>query len=196
MAQQKKRKEMEVHPLLQKVIAVYHITQVLAIITCVVLSINYMSFYALLSAIFPIIVFIIFWVASKCNFQDLVVILVHYNPILSTMWFLSVFPGFVMACVFTQDLDIYSTSYVETVNVRETIVAVLTGILSLSSAIFAVMGIWKSARKVVLIAKSTECDPVNTVGSVPSSYEAPVTFTDLNGIQLAQGCNGQPMLPR
>ncbi|KAK3598470.1 hypothetical protein CHS0354_039558 [Potamilus streckersoni] len=185
------RQEMEVNPSLQKVIAVYHIIQVIAVIICVAVSITSLLFYIALSVIIPVILFIIFWVASKCNFQDLVVILVHFNPILSTMWFLVIFPFFVMACVLNKQLGMYSYYYAYTVDVRVTIVAVVTGILSLSSAIFAVMGIWKSARKVVLSARSGDRDHVSATSCGPPPYETPVTITDLNGIQIAQSPYGQ-----
>ncbi|KAL3882016.1 hypothetical protein ACJMK2_028397 [Sinanodonta woodiana] len=188
------RGEMKVNPILQKVIAGYHITQVIAIIICIAVSINSLFFYILLSAMIPIIAFIIFWVASKCNFQDLVVILVHYNPVLSIIWFLMVFPIFVLACILNGSYFMYSYYY--GVDVRGTIVAVMTGILSLGSAIFAVMGIYKSARKVVLIARSVEYDPINAVGSAPPAYDAPVTFTDINATRITQGSIGQTMMPR
>ncbi|KAL3882018.1 hypothetical protein ACJMK2_028399 [Sinanodonta woodiana] len=188
------RVEMEVNASLQKVIAIYHILQVIAIIICVGLSISYLLFYILLSAIIPISLFIIFWVASRCNFRDLVVILVHFNPILSTMWFISIFPVFILACAMNRQLYMYDYYVLYTVDVRVTIIAVITGVLSLCSAIFAVMGIWKSARNVVLTARSGASNPVNAAVSVPSPYEAPVTFPDLNSIQLAQGPYGQQRL--
>ncbi|KAL3882014.1 hypothetical protein ACJMK2_028395 [Sinanodonta woodiana] len=191
------RAEMEVNPLLQKVIAIYHIIQVIAIIICVAVSINSLLFYIILSAIFPVVLFIIFWVASKCNFADLVVILVHYNPIHSTIWFLSVFPVFVTACILNQNLVMHSYYIGASVDVRVTLVAVITGITSLSSAIFAVMGIWKSARRVVLIARSSDCDPVNAVESCPPPYDAPVNFTDLNDVLIARSdeCDADESAP-
>ncbi|KAL3882015.1 hypothetical protein ACJMK2_028396 [Sinanodonta woodiana] len=187
---------MEVNPMLKKVIAIYNISQVIAIIVCVAVSVTSVLMFLLLPAILLVIVFIILVVASKCNFQDLVVILVHYNPILSTMCFLCVFPVCVCACILGGDYSIYRYIYGDGVDDRVILIAVMTGLLSIGSAIFAVMGIWKSARKVVLVARSSECDPVNAVGSVPPAYDAPVTFTDLNGIRIVQGFYGQPLLPR
>ncbi|KAL3882023.1 hypothetical protein ACJMK2_028404 [Sinanodonta woodiana] len=185
------RAEMKVNPKLQKVIAIYHIIHVIAIFICIAVSITSLVFYIVISAIIPVILFIIFWVASKCNFKDLVVILVHYNPILSTVCVLVDFPVFIMACIMHQQLVINSDYYTASVDVRPTIIAVMTGILSLGSMIFAVMGIWKSARIVLLVARSGECDPVNPVESCPPPYDAPVNFTDLNGIRISQVTHGE-----
>ncbi|KAL3882013.1 hypothetical protein ACJMK2_028394 [Sinanodonta woodiana] len=173
------RTEMELNPILQKVIAVYHIIQVIAIITCLAYVVIKLEVYIVFFVIIPVILFIILWVASKCNCQDLVVLLVHYNPILSTTCFLLVFPLFVIACIKNQNMYMYYN--ISLYEVPVLVIAVMTGIISLGSAVFAVMGIWKSARHVVLIARSGEYDSVNAVGCVQPTYDAPVTFTDLNG---------------
>ncbi|KAK3598472.1 hypothetical protein CHS0354_039560 [Potamilus streckersoni] len=187
------RQEMEVNPTLKKVIAIHHITQVVAIILCAaVSSINFILLCFHLLVVIPIILFIVLLVASKCNFQDLIAILVQFNPILSTMWFLSIFPVFIITFFLNQYWFMYTTNYADISDARVTIVAIMTCILSLSSAIFAVMGIWKSARNVVLIARSGDRDHVSSVGCVPTPYDAPVNLTDLSGIPITQALIVKP----
>ncbi|KAK3598467.1 hypothetical protein CHS0354_039555 [Potamilus streckersoni] len=184
------RQELEVNPSLQKVIAVYHIIQINAIIICVAVSINSLQFYFLISAYIPITLFVIFWVASKCNFQDLVIILVHFNPILSSMYFLVVFPVLVATCILYLSSGIFNDYLRQTADVRVAIIAVMTGIMSLSSAVFGVMGIWKSARKVVLSARFDYPDPVDAVGYVPLPCEEQVTFIDPNDKHIGKAAYG------
>ncbi|KAL3883346.1 hypothetical protein ACJMK2_029620 [Sinanodonta woodiana] len=95
---------------------------------------------SLITAIVPTTLFVILWIASKCNFKDLNAILRHFNPLLSALWFFVYFPICIRCSRFVDEALL-------------TIAAILTGFLSLTSAMSAIYGIWKSARHVVLRTK-------------------------------------------
>ncbi|KAL3883357.1 hypothetical protein ACJMK2_029638 [Sinanodonta woodiana] len=132
---------MEVNPRLQNAIAAHHIIQVVsavAIIIYVAVSIPFIWMSKFLtSGLGPIYVFIIFWIASKCSYKDLRLILVHFNTLLCMMW-ITVFSLF---GIISQE---FSDGRVPV------ILVIIFGFLCLTSVIFATYGIWKSARKVIL----------------------------------------------
>ncbi|KAK3580695.1 hypothetical protein CHS0354_017976 [Potamilus streckersoni] len=145
------RAEMEVNRILQNVIVAHHLIQVVnvvvGVITCGATS-HFLLMVVYLFAIAPVFVFIVFWIASKCNFKDLRLILVHFNCILSILWFMAILPIFIRYIHFSR--GIYDSTQFNAVTLALTIV---NGILSLSSICFAVCAIWKAARNVVLKAK-------------------------------------------
>ncbi|KAK3603308.1 hypothetical protein CHS0354_025913 [Potamilus streckersoni] len=188
------RAEMEVSPRLQKAIVAHQIIQVvspvvLVIIYATALKLSEDSFHhkpspwtllIFISAIIPTSLFIIFWIASKCNYQDLRLILVHFNPVLSIMWFLVFFPF----CIICPILS---------VGIVTILIAIISGFLSLSSAIFAIYGIWKSARKVVLSARSAKYEHYDVLDSIPPTRESPSTYSEINGVRLSQANYIQPI---
>ncbi|KAL3883369.1 hypothetical protein ACJMK2_029643 [Sinanodonta woodiana] len=157
------RAEMEVNPRLKNAIAAHHIIQLLssvAIIICAAALTTFSgSFEILFWGLGPIYLFIILWIASKCSYQDLRLILVHFNTGLSLLW-LGVFSSF---CV------ISLRDYKGIVTV---VLASIAGLLCLSSVIFANYGIWKSARKVVLSARLVQRDEYEVLGSHPPTLQS------------------------
>ncbi|KAK3603309.1 hypothetical protein CHS0354_025914 [Potamilus streckersoni] len=179
------RAEMEVSPRLQAAIVVHHILQVVSPVAVIIIYVASLSLFPwllmiLISAIIPAFLFIIFWIASKCNYQDLRTILVHFNAFLSTLWFLVYFPFFILCSIFMERMLMI-------------LVVIITGFLSLSSAFFATYGIWKSARNVVLSARFAKDEHNHVLAVLPPTYEAPVTFTDLNGIRIPPATFNQLM---
>ncbi|KAL3883347.1 hypothetical protein ACJMK2_029621 [Sinanodonta woodiana] len=177
--------EMEVNPRLQNAIVTHHIIQVVSPVVVIIIYAAPSTIFpwvlmTLISAVVPIFLFIIFWIASQCNYKDLSAILVHFNPLLSAMWFFVYFPFCILCSLFLEE--------------KVTILAaVITGFLSLSSAIFATYGIWKSARNVALRARSAKIEDNDALVCVPPPYEEPVTFTDLNCVQLPEANYKQPL---
>ncbi|KAL3883372.1 hypothetical protein ACJMK2_029646 [Sinanodonta woodiana] len=126
-----------------------------------------------LFAIVPTYLFIIFWIASKCSYQDLRIILVHFNPFLSTLWFLVYFPFGVIFGI--------SNAGILTI-----VILIMTAFLCLSSAIFATYGIWKSARIVVLSASHVKRAHYDVLGSTPPTVEPPDMYSEINVQRLSQ----------
>ncbi|KAL3882025.1 hypothetical protein ACJMK2_028406 [Sinanodonta woodiana] len=94
-----------------------------------------------LSPILPAFVFVI--ITRTC---------VHFNFILSTLWFITVFPVFIISIIF---------------GAVPLVVAIFNGILSFTSISFAVCAIWKAAKNVVLNAKLAtlqQVDEQNGIG--------------------------------
>ncbi|KAK3586274.1 hypothetical protein CHS0354_009225, partial [Potamilus streckersoni] len=118
----------------------------------------------------------------------------HFNTMLSTLWFITVFPSFVFACIMSINFDIFTYYYSDTVDVRLLVVAVVTGLISMSSAILAVWGIWKSARDVVILSKFCECDLDNGIVPVPQPHVAPVICTVHNGMRVGQAHSDERLL--
>ncbi|KAL3882008.1 hypothetical protein ACJMK2_028389 [Sinanodonta woodiana] len=182
--------EMGMNPSAHKALAVYNIFNVLGMIACVsvIVSINNTIFCCIFSAIIPIIVLTIFCIASKCKYQDMMIIHVHFNTILSTLWFIAVCPVFVLACVMGINFD-----YSETVGARLLAVTVITGVISVSSAISVVWGIWKSAQNVVLLARIRERHLDHGVVRGYQPYEAS-TCTNCNCMEAGQDHSDEAIL--
>ncbi|KAL3882012.1 hypothetical protein ACJMK2_028393 [Sinanodonta woodiana] len=179
----------------QKVLAVYNTFNVLGMIACisVAVSINNATFYCIFSAIIPIILLTIFWIASKCKYQDMMIILVHFNTILSTLWFIAVCPVFVLACVMGINFEMFRYDYSETVGARLIAVTGITGVISVTSAISAVWGIWKSAQNVVLLARFGERHLHHGVVRGYQPYEAS-TCTNRNCMRAGRDHSDEAIL--
>ncbi|KAL3882022.1 hypothetical protein ACJMK2_028403 [Sinanodonta woodiana] len=160
--------EMEVNRILQNVIVAHHIIQVInmvvGIIICGATSHIFLTLVHL-SPILPAFIFVIFWIASQCNYQNLRHILVHFNFILSMLWFMAVFPIFIISIVVP--MNEYEYRYSRESIAVPVVVAVLNGILSFSSISFAVSAIWKAARNVVLNAKLATLHQVDGHNGIP-----------------------------
>ncbi|KAK3580696.1 hypothetical protein CHS0354_017978 [Potamilus streckersoni] len=147
------RAEMEVNRILQNVIVAHHIIQFVNSVAGFIICGATLHFFLMmihLSLILPAFIFVIFWIASNCNYQNLRLILVHFNFILSLLWFMAVFPIFVVSIILAMNMN--ESHYSREFNVVPIVVAIVNGILSLSSVSFAVCAIWKAARNVVLKA--------------------------------------------
>ncbi|KAL3883367.1 hypothetical protein ACJMK2_029641 [Sinanodonta woodiana] len=156
------RAEMEVNSRLQNAIAAHHIIQVVSpvvIIICVAASMSSpWPLFILRWALAPAYVFIIYWIASKCSYKDLRLILVHFNAILSAMWFAVYFYYFI-TCLLLID------------EIITMVLVIFTGFLCLSSAIFFTIGTWKSARKIILSASVVRSNGYDIRDSLPPTLE-------------------------
>ncbi|KAL3883356.1 hypothetical protein ACJMK2_029637 [Sinanodonta woodiana] len=165
------RAEMEVNPRLKNEIAVHHIIQVISPVIIIICKTASTSFswplLMLISAIVPTGLFIIFWIASKCSYQDLRLILVHFNTFLSTLWFLVHFP-FCVICLICID------------GILSIVIIIITAFLSLSSAMFATYGIWKSARNVVLSERLVNREHYDVLVSNPPTVHPPDMYSEIN----------------
>ncbi|KAK3586277.1 hypothetical protein CHS0354_009228 [Potamilus streckersoni] len=187
----KREQKMNVNSFPQ-VLIVYHMIQVLGVIVCgaMSISIKYLSFYSLLLALIPMVLFFILLVASKCKYQDLMVIIVHFNTMLSSLWFITVLPSLVLSCFSGKTSSILNIDYSDTVDNKVLVVVAITGEVCISSAIVSCWGIMTSARDVLHSLKSCERTQDNGVVPVPQ----PVTCTDCNGLQVGQNHCDEPLL--
>ncbi|KAL3883355.1 hypothetical protein ACJMK2_029636 [Sinanodonta woodiana] len=177
------RAEMEVKPRLQNAILAHHLIQaVSAVVICLfniykLASIPWRSFHPLLLIFIllniPIVVFVILWIASKCRYQDMRFLLVHFNSCLSALWFII----FLAWCIITPLLFIDGIA---------TMVQVITGLLSLSSAMIATYGIWKMARNVILSSRGVQHDNFNVHDSHPPTVDSPDMYADITVQRLSE----------
>ncbi|KAL3882030.1 hypothetical protein ACJMK2_028411 [Sinanodonta woodiana] len=170
--------EMEVSRTLQNVIVAHHIIQVVNMVVGIIIcgaTSHIRLMFVHMSPILPVFVFVIFWIASQCNYQNLRHILVHFNCILSTLWFMTVVPIFIISMILP--MDEYKFSFVRKYFSVRIVVAILNGILSFSSICFAVCAVWKAARNVVLNAKLATLQQVNEhdgTGMPQATYDLPM----------------------
>ncbi|KAL3882004.1 hypothetical protein ACJMK2_028385 [Sinanodonta woodiana] len=169
---------MGMNPSAQMALAVYNIFNVLGMIACVsvAISINNGIFYCIFSAIIPIILLTIFRIASKCKYQDMMIIIVHFNTIRSKLWFIAVCLVFVLACVMGINFD-----YSETVLARLLAVTVITGVIR------------KSALNVVLLARFRKRHLDHGVVRGYQPYEAS-TCTNCNCMGAGQDHSDEAIL--
>ncbi|KAL3883366.1 hypothetical protein ACJMK2_029640 [Sinanodonta woodiana] len=184
------RAEMEVMPRLQNAILAHHLVQA---VSAVVISLfnsfklarrPWIHFHSILMIFIlcnmPIVMFVILWIASKCRYQDLRLIIVHFNSSLSTLWFLIFFAW----CI---------TSLILIDGISSTIQVIITGFLSLSSAIFATYGIWKSARNVVLSSRGVKHENYNVLASHPPTVDSPDMYADITVQRISEAHYIQPI---
>ncbi|KAL3882026.1 hypothetical protein ACJMK2_028407 [Sinanodonta woodiana] len=172
------RSDIEVNRTLQKLIVAHHIAQVVNLVVGIIMCGATSHIYLMLvhlSPILPAFIFVIFWIASQCNYQNLRDILVHFNFILSTLWFMAVFPIFIISIILP--MDEYEYPYSRESFAVPLVVAIFNGILSFTSISFAVCAIWKAARNVVLNAKLATLQQLN----------------EHSDIRMPQITHGQPM---
>ncbi|KAL3882009.1 hypothetical protein ACJMK2_028390 [Sinanodonta woodiana] len=187
------------NPSAKKALAVYNIFNVLGMIACVSVqvSIHNAIIYSIISVIIPIIllnIFLtIFWIASKCKYQDMMIILVHFNTIRSTMWFIAVCLVFVLACVMGINFEMFRYDYSETVDARLLAVTVIIGVIIVSSTISAVWRIWKSAQNVVLLARFRKRHIDHGVVRGYQPYEAS-SYSNCNCMGAGQDHSDEAML--
>ncbi|KAL3883365.1 hypothetical protein ACJMK2_029639 [Sinanodonta woodiana] len=156
------RAEMEVNPRLQNAIAAHHIIQVVSpVVISICVASSLASPWPLLFlrwALVPIYVFIIYWIASKCSYKDLRLILVHFNATLCVMWSAVHFYFFITFILFIDEIVTL-------------VLVIFTGFLCLCSAIFFTIGTWKSARKVVLTARLVKSEGYEVLDNLPLILE-------------------------
>ncbi|KAL3882006.1 hypothetical protein ACJMK2_028387 [Sinanodonta woodiana] len=161
----------------QMALAVYNIFNILDMIAFVIVavSINNAIFYCIFSAIIPIILLTIFWIASKRKYQDMMIILVQFNTIRSKLWFIAVCLVFVLPCVMGINFD-----YSETVLARLLAVTVITGVI-------------RSAQNVVLLARFRKRHLDHGVVRGHQPYEAS-TCTNCNCMGAGQDHSDEAIL--
>ncbi|KAK3580699.1 hypothetical protein CHS0354_017982, partial [Potamilus streckersoni] len=115
---------------------------------------------------------------------------VHFNFILSLLWFMAVFPIFIMSIIVPMDMYDYYYSSEFTVTL---VVGIVNGILSLSSISSAVYAIWKAARNVVLKANLATQQHIDGHSLTPFPCDTGNTFINHNGMQMPQATYGLPM---
>ncbi|KAL3882007.1 hypothetical protein ACJMK2_028388 [Sinanodonta woodiana] len=179
---------MEMNPSL-KALPCYNTFNVFGIIVCVsvAFTIHDIVFYILYPAYIPIILLMIFWLASKCQYTDLIVNLVHFETIICTLWFLTVLPAFVLGCVMSVNIDRFTYRYSYRIDVRLIAVAVISGTISCTAAAYTVAGIWKYAQHVVFRSRSGERNLDYGVVRVFQTNEASSSCTDCNGMGAGEG---------
>ncbi|KAL3882024.1 hypothetical protein ACJMK2_028405 [Sinanodonta woodiana] len=74
------------------------------------------------------------------------------------MWLATVLPVFVTICY---DLGRYGSFYSHFATEPMIVLLIITGVLTLTSGMFAACGIWKSVRNLVLSARSSRSDFVD-----------------------------------
>ncbi|KAK3580697.1 hypothetical protein CHS0354_017980 [Potamilus streckersoni] len=188
------RAEMEVNRILQNVIVAHHIIQVVSLVLGIIICGATSYFFLMmihLTPILPAFIFVVFWIASKCNFKSLRHILVHFNFILSLLWFMAVFPIFIMSIIFP--MDWYDYYYSREFNTVPLVVGIVNGILSLSSISFTVCAIWKAARNVVLKANLATQQHIDGHNLTPFPCGTGNALVNHNGIQMPQAPYGLPM---
>ncbi|KAL3882020.1 hypothetical protein ACJMK2_028401 [Sinanodonta woodiana] len=183
------RADLEVNRTLQNVIVVHHIIQVVCLVVGIIIcgaTSNIILMLIHLLPILPAFIFAIFLIASQCSFQNLRHILVHFNFILSMLWFMTVFP----ICIIS---SIVFYPYSRAINTVPAVVAILNGILSFSSVSFAVCAIWKAARNVAINVKlaTLQHDHGRSISALP--YDTLNTYSNQNGIQMPQATYDLPM---
>ncbi|KAL3882021.1 hypothetical protein ACJMK2_028402 [Sinanodonta woodiana] len=183
------RADLEVNRTLQNVIVAHHIIQVVCLVVGIILcgaTSNIILMLIHLLPILPAFIFVIFLIASQCSFQNLRHILVHFNFILSMVWFVTVFP----ICIIS---SIVFYPYSRAINIAPAVVAILNGILSFSSVSFAVCAIWKAAQNVVINVKlaTLQHDHGRSISAIP--YDTLNTYNNQNGVQMPQATYDLPM---
>ncbi|KAL3883351.1 hypothetical protein ACJMK2_029625 [Sinanodonta woodiana] len=181
------RAEMEVKPILQIAIVAHHI---IIVVCAVVISIFHIvilprsSFLLILWILIlyniPTVAYVTLWIASKCRYQDLRLILVHFNPCLSTLWFLVYSPWFFITLYYIDETEI-------------TVQVIIHGVMSLSSAIFATYGIWKIARNVILSSRGVKHEHYDVLASLPSTVDSPDNYVDCNVQRLSEAYYVHPI---
>ncbi|KAL3882011.1 hypothetical protein ACJMK2_028392 [Sinanodonta woodiana] len=180
---------MEMNPSSQRALPYYNTFYIFGIIVCVsvAFTIHEILFYILCPAYIPILLLMIFRFASKCQYTDLIVILVHFETIICTLWFLTVLPAFVLACVMSVNIDRFTYHYSYRIDVRLIAVAVISGAISCTAAAYTVAGIWKYAQHVVFRSRSGERNLDYGVVRVSQTNEASASCTDFNGMGAGEG---------
>ncbi|KAL3882003.1 hypothetical protein ACJMK2_028384 [Sinanodonta woodiana] len=191
------RAEMEMNPSSQRALPYYNTFYIFGIVVCgsVAVTIHEILFYSLFPAYIPILLLMIIVFASKCKKMDLFVIFVHFETIICTLWFLTVLPAFVLACVMSVNIDRFTYRYSYRIDVRLIAVAVISGTISCTAAAYTVAEIWKYAQHVVLRSRSGERNLDYRVVRVLQRNEASASCTDCNGMGAGEGhCDDQVLI--